>query len=148
MPEGWDRTYEDLTCELEQGMRPELGSPELEWAFAYERTLIPVGSRFPRPGDIYRASRSMVTRFFTEHRSPVTGGGKAPILPGETFAIDCDPEQSEPIYILARPCDRALVEARVVTPEERKLPTYSGFYFQLRTLELLANFELVRAAGT
>jgi hypothetical protein len=40
------------------------------------------------------------------------------------------------------------VEERIVSVEERRLPTYSGFHFQFRTVELLDDFELVRAAAT
>ncbi len=147
LPEGWNKTFEDLSREMESGTRTELASPELDWAFEYERKLIPEGSRFPKPGDSYRANRATVARFFTEHRSPVTGGGEAPILPGELFTIDCDPEEHEPIYVIARACDHSRVEARVVSAEERKLPTYSGFHFQLSTRELLIGFDLVSEAA-
>ena len=30
-----------------------MGSPEVEWAIDYERSLIPVGTRFPKKGDVY-----------------------------------------------------------------------------------------------
>jgi hypothetical protein len=89
-----------------------------------------------------------VARFSTEHRSPVTGGGEAPILAGELFVIDCDPEENESIYVLARAIDHSRVEARVVSAEERKLPTYLGFCFQLSTRDLLIGFDLVSEAAT
>ncbi len=54
-PEGWNKTLADLDAEYRAGARVTLGSPEVDWAREYERSLLPADTRFPREGDVYEA---------------------------------------------------------------------------------------------
>ena len=43
-----------------------MGSPEVEWAIDYERSLIPVGTRFPKKGDVYEPATDVeIGQFFS-----------------------------------------------------------------------------------
>ena len=58
-PEGWNKTLADLMDEVTTGKRKSLGSPEIDWARDYERSLLPVGTRFPQRGDLYEVTEAV-----------------------------------------------------------------------------------------
>ncbi len=60
MPKGWNKTCADLFQEMEQGKRLIATEEEIEWALAYERSLLPASTlnwlkiwsnRCSEPGD-------------------------------------------------------------------------------------------------
>ena len=69
-PAGWNLTISDLLKELTEGKRKQLGSPETEWARAYERSLIPKAYRFPRKGDLYESKIDQEIEFLTSWTAP------------------------------------------------------------------------------
>jgi hypothetical protein len=143
-PPGWNKTIEDLLAEASRGERASVGSPEVDWARDYERSLIPVGARFPRKGDVYEAKKGIVVRYMTAWGGPYTGGGEGTLEAGEQIEIHQEPAFLEPVGVYARPIDYARIEERMVPKELRAHADYAGFYLFLKTEALNSAFELIR----
>jgi len=69
-PPGWKKTIEDLFDESRAGNRSSVGSPEVDWARDYERSLIPAGTRFTKSGDIYQAIIDVEVSYLTSWSAP------------------------------------------------------------------------------
>ena len=90
-----------------------MGSPEVEWARDYERSLIPAGMRFPKMGDVYEATRDVEVRYLTSWSAPFTGGGWGTLKKGERAIINCEP-LPRPIAANAKAINYAQVEEEMV----------------------------------
>ena len=142
-PPGWNKTISDLKAEIKRGERVWMDSPELDWARDYERDQIPADFRFPRRGDIYEALEDMPVHYKTAWTAPLTGGGYGLLKKGERVVVDHAPTDPKPIAVYAKAVDYANLEQRMVSASDRKSPTYGGFYFSFRTVELNLEFRLV-----
>jgi hypothetical protein len=141
-PPGWNKTIQDLFAETRSGKSHSVGSPEVDWARDYERSLIPIGSRFPKKGDVYEATTDVEVSYLTSWAAPCTGGGKGTLMKGERVVIDADP-LPRAIIANGRPIDYLRVEERVVPFTDRTNGQYSGFYLLLKTIDLSRYFKLV-----
>jgi hypothetical protein len=142
-PPGWNKTIADLSAEMKKGIRKSFGSPEVEWARDYERSLLPKDIRFPKQGDIYEAIEDVPVHYMTAWRAPFTGGGDGQLKKGERVVIKDKPIDSRPIGVYAEAANYASLEERIVPSAERNDPKYAGFYFSFKTLELNRKFRLV-----
>jgi hypothetical protein len=144
-PAGWDKTIADLSAELHAGLRDTLGSPEVDWARDYERSLLPADTRFSCKGDVYETLEDFEVPYMTSWRAPFTGGGKALLKRGDQIEIPDSSVIPQPILVYARAVNYRELEVRVVPESERKSESYTGFYFAVRTSDLNTKFRLVRS---
>jgi hypothetical protein len=142
-PEGWNKTIADLLAEADAGLRPSVGSPEVEWARDYERSLLPPDTRFPCEGDVYEALQDFEAEYLTSWDKPFTGGGKAGLLKGEQVVVQYAPADSRPIMVYAHPVNYRDIEARVVPESERRAQSYAGFHFAISTADLNRYFRVI-----
>ena len=140
-PLGWNKTIQNLFDESKK-TGSAVGSPEVEWARDYERSLIPVGTRFPKKGDVYEATADVEVRYLTSWSAPFTGGGSGTLKKGERVIIDYDP-LPRPIAANAKAINYTHVEEDLVPKSDRMNKKYSGFYLVLNTLDLSRDFKLV-----
>lgn len=142
-PSDWRLTIDDLMCEMKEGKRKSIGSPEVDWARDYERSLLSSSTRFPKQGDVYSAIEDMEVSYMTAWRTPFTGGGKATVRKGERFWIDSAPNSPRPISVYAVAVRYDALELEVIPAVEREDPKYNGYYFSFKTEDLNARFNLV-----
>ena len=143
-PADWNLTISDLSAEMKAGKRKSIGQPELDWAREYERSLIPVGVRFPRKGDVYESLEDQPVQYMTAWAAPFTGGGDTVLLKGERVWVDNQPHENNPIGTYALAVEYKKLEERIVPHEERENPKYDGFYFHFKTVALNKTFRLVQ----
>jgi len=67
-PSGWNKTLQDLFDESKKS-GSAVGPPEVEWAKDYKRSLIPAGTRFPKKGDVYEATKDTEVSYLTSTTS-------------------------------------------------------------------------------
>jgi hypothetical protein len=142
-PTGWNKTVADLLEEARRGERGSLGSPEVDWARDYERSRIPFGMRFPRKGDIYEAIKDMDVHYMTAWAAPYTGEGEGILQAGDRILVYQDPIYREPVVVYAKAIDCGRMEERMVPEAVRADPSYSEFYFCLKTVDLNNLFKLI-----
>jgi hypothetical protein len=147
-PPGWNKTIDDLLVEARAGGRNAVGSPEADWARDYERSLLPVGTRFPKKGDVYEATEDLQVGYLTSWAAPFTGGGTGTLKSGERVIVDDDVLLARPVGVYARPIDYAAVEERMVPESDRANRKYAGFCLSLKTADLSRNFRLVHEEST
>ena len=142
-PSDWRLTIDDLMREMKEGKRKSIGSPEVDWARDYERSLLLSSTRFPKQGDVYSAIEDMEVSYMTAWRAPFTGGGKTTIRRGERFWIDSAPSSQQPISVYAVAMRYDALELEVIPAVERENPKYNGYYFSFKTEDLNTRFHLV-----
>jgi hypothetical protein len=140
-PPGWKKTIQDLFAEATK-TRSAVGPPEVEWARDYERSLIPAGTRFPKKGDVFEATKDVEVRYLTSWLAPSTGGGSGTLKKGERVIINFEP-LPRPIAANATAINYSHVEEGMVPESDRSNKKYAGFYLVLKTLELSRDFKLV-----
>jgi hypothetical protein len=145
-PADWNLTLDELFAQAKAGGRHRVDAREIAWARAYEASLLPPGTRFPRKGDVYAARTDLTVAYMTAWAAPYTGGGEGTLHSGERIHIHVEPADATPIGTYALPVDYAAVEARMVPEGERTHHKYGGFYFFIRTIDLNRAFTLVEAA--
>jgi hypothetical protein len=141
-PPGWSKTIRDLSDEAKI-TGAAVGSPEVDWARDYERSLIPEGTRFPKKGDVYEATENFQVSYLTSWSAPFTGGGTGTLMKGERVILEDDMVIPRPVAVYAKPIDYATTEARMVPQSDRSNTKYAGFYLFLKTVDLSRNFRLV-----
>ncbi|MBE7466563.1 MAG: hypothetical protein HS116_24100 [Planctomycetes bacterium] len=142
-PPGWNKTLADLFAEAKRGERKSIGNQEAAWARAYERSLLPAQTRFPKKGDLYEALEDLTVNYLTAWQAPFTGGAECLMLKGDRVLVDDEPGQAEPITVYARAVDYERLERRIVPESDRTHPKYGGFYVALNTADLNTKFRLV-----
>jgi hypothetical protein len=135
-PAGWNKTIGDLCAEMDRGERASAGSPEVDWARDYERSLIPPDMRFPRKGDVYEALEDMTVRYMTSWAAPFTGGGDGLLKKGDRVLVDSEPHDSRAISNYATAVDYDALDERIVPASDRSAPKYGGFCFSFKTVDL------------
>lgn len=113
-----------------------MGAPEVEWARDYERSLIPAGTRFPKKGDVFEATRDVEVRYLTSWSAPSTGGGSGTLKKGERVIINFEP-LPRPIAANATAINYSHVEEGMVPESDRSNKKYAGFYLALKTLAIV-----------
>ena len=142
-PAGWNKTIENLCDEMNRGERSSMGSPEVDWALAYERSQIPMNMRFPRKGDVYEVLTDMSVDYMTSWAAPFSGGGAGILKRGDRVIVDREPVDPKAISVSAIAVDYKEVELRMVPSSDRTSPKYIGFYFSFNTVDLNRKFLLV-----
>lgn len=120
-----------------------MSGEEMEWARAYERSLLPACTRFPKKGDVYELLEDMDATFLTAWAAPSTGSGAGILRKGEKFVVKDGPIRADPIAVYAEALDYATLEKRLVAAEDRTHERYAGFYFCFKTADLNRRFRLV-----
>jgi hypothetical protein len=146
MPPGWNKTLDDLFDELAAGARDSIGSPEGDWARAYQLSLLSADTRFPHPGDVYEAREDMDIDYMTSWAAPFTGGGEACLRRVDRLQVTSVAVGERPISAYLQAVDYDEMEQRIVPQAERDARDYTGFYFSIRTRDLNEQFRLVTAA--
>lgn len=143
-PSDWNLTISDLFEELKAGKRAEIKDPEMTWAREYERSLIPLGYRFPKKGDLYAANFDQEINFLTTWTAPYSGGGTTTLFKGEQVWVDSNPIDKRPIgaYLLA--VEYKDLENRIVSESDRNSFKYDSYCFHISTKTLNENFKLVK----
>lgn len=141
-PEGWNKSLEDLAAEMRQGLRSSLGSPEVEWALDYERSLLPAGTRFPQKGDVYAAHEDVPVTLHLTWRSPVTTDVKYTLPRGCKVRIE-SAGTDRPLTVYAVPLDYKATEKAALSFWTRIRPDYGGYHLALDTREILRSFSLI-----
>jgi hypothetical protein len=142
-PPGWNKTIRDLMAEVDSGARRSVGSPEIDWARDYERSLLPADTRFPCEGETYEALEDCCVTYITSWAAPYSGGGTATLMRGERITIRFAPKGSRPIMIYADPAEYRVLESRIVPLAERRAASYEGYHLAIATVELNKKFRLV-----
>jgi len=142
-PADWSLTIADLMDELKAGKRDSLGSPEREWALAYQRSLIPKGNRFPRLGDVYASRQDQTVSYLTTWNRPYSGDGEAVLRKGDRVWIHDAPNGDEAIGSYALALDYQRLEQLMVPEQTRNSRNYTGFHFYFDTIDLNRLFQLV-----
>jgi hypothetical protein len=145
-PPGWNKTIQDLFDESKIA-GSAVGPPEVEWARDYERSLIPAGTRFPKKGDVYEATRDLKVNYLTSWSAPFTGGGSGTLKKGERVIINYEP-LPRPIAANAKAINYTHVEKEMVPESDRSNKKYAGFYLVLKTMDLSRDFKLVHEEST
>jgi hypothetical protein len=146
-PPGWNKTVDDLFAELGALKRSSVGPPEIDWARDYQRSLIPVGTRFPKKGDVYEAVADIEVHYLISWAAPSTGGGMGTLMKGERIIVE-NGLLPRPISVYAKPKEYAAMEERMIPESDRKNKQYAGFYLSLKTVDLSRNFILVYEEAT
>jgi hypothetical protein len=141
-PSGWNKTGQDLVSEMKSGLRKSISVQEAEWARNYDRSLLPKGVRFPRPGDVYQAINDVEIEYLTHWHAPCTGSGSAVLKEGERIVV-ADAYGPEPLRIYALPEDYKQLELRMVPQDERMRRDYGSFSLTISTRDLSTKFRLV-----
>jgi len=142
-PPGWNKSVADLMAEVDSGAKQAVGSPELDWARDYERSLLPPGTRYPCEGEIYEALEDFPVSYVTSWAVAFTGGGTVLLHRGERILIRYAPKDSLPIMVYADAMDYGSVEKRAVPPIQRRAASYEGIQLAIGTLDLNRKFRLV-----
>ena len=141
-PEGWNKTFDDLAAEVRQGLRSSLGSPEVEWAQDYERSLLPAGTRFPKQGDVYAANEDVPVTLYLSWRLPFTSDMPYTLPGGCRLRIESD-GGDRPLAVNALPVDYEATEKAALSVWIRFRPGYGGYHLTLHTRDILKSFSLV-----
>jgi hypothetical protein len=124
-PPGWNKTIQNLFDESKK-TGSAVGPPEVEWARDYERSLIPVGTKYPKKGDVYEARTDVEVSYLTSWSAPFTGGGSGTLKKGERVIIDYDP-LPRPIAANAKAINYTHVEEDMVPESDRSSTKYRVF---------------------
>jgi hypothetical protein len=136
-PPGWNKTITDLCAEADKLGLP-VGSPQTDWARAYERSLLRPWARFPLDGDIYEALEDTAVSFMTSWKAPFTGGGTGAVPKGTKVRVSVSDFEPEPIRVYAQPLEREMIERLLVPEEDRKSASTVGLASQ-SPLEISTN---------
>ena len=137
-PEGWTTTLSDLRARRDPvPMGP--GSREWEWAYAYELSLLPPDTVFPREGDILSVVEGFRVQYVANEglMSPDTGYGM--LMPGDSVEVHRLPLYERSLSAEIRPVNYVEVEERIIPRELRDKHWYQGFHLFVSTVELSAN---------
>ncbi len=143
-PKGWNLTVNGLMNQLVSGKRKQIGDPELSWARASERSLIPTNYRFPSKGDLYKSKVNQTIDYLTAWSVPYTGGGTTTLYKDEKIWIDSEVSDDKPISTYALPVNYKELEERIVPLSERTALKYNGYYFHISTKAINENFDLIQ----
>jgi hypothetical protein len=143
MPPGWNKTLDDLFAELAAGDRDSIGSPEGDWARAYQLSLLPTDTRYPCEGDVYEATEDRPIDYMTSWAAPFTGGGEGRLRRGDRLQVTSIAVGERPISAYLQAVDYRGLEQRMVPQAEREARNYTGFYFSVQTRDLNEKFRLV-----
>jgi hypothetical protein len=144
-PPSWNKTIRDLLAEVDRGESGSVGSPEVDWARDYERSMLPADIRYPRKGDIYEAVTDFEVTYLTAWTAPYTGDGRGSLKGGDRLCIEHEPSNPKPTSVYATAVNYEDLEKRLVPPDVRKNEQYSGYYFSIKTADLHSLFKLVHA---
>jgi hypothetical protein len=131
-------------AEVDSGHRQRVGSPEVDWARDYERSLLPPDTRFPREGEVYEVLQDILVDYLTAWATPFTGGGKGTLLRGEKVIIRYAPKDARPLMVYADPMDDGAVERRLVPAVERQASSYERFYLAISTRDINTHFRSIK----
>jgi hypothetical protein len=146
-PPGWNKTLADLFAEMKRRERRSVGSPEREWALAYERSLLPADFAYPRAGDCFEAIKEVTVDYQIAWHGPISGDGSGVLLPGDLVIIDPQLNDPQPLLVYAKPVPYGLIEARLVLATTREDRRYRGINLALKTTLLASAFRRVPPAS-
>jgi hypothetical protein len=142
-PDGWTKTIADLTAECDKGLRTSVGSPELNWARAYERSLLRPWVRFPVNHDIYEALDDTPVNFLIQWKAPFTSGGSGTLPKGSKVRVTVFEADPDPVGVYASPLEAKAVELVLVPEADRTREKYNGYILSISTADLNTKFRLV-----
>jgi hypothetical protein len=141
MPSGWHKTWDDVLAEMQPG--ESVGRPEMAWAQEYERSMLPGGLRFPRLGDVYEPLEDMTVTYMTQWLAPYTGGGDGVLKKTDRLVVEFEPGDDSPLGASLRAVDYPALEERMIPASDRQSPTWAGFRFYIKTIDLNRKYRLV-----
>ncbi len=143
MPDGWNKTIDDLYNEIEEGKRTKIEHHEICWTYQFERSLMLPGYRYPKKGDVYESKCDQQIELVTDMAMRYLGGslGTVIILTGERIRIFDDSGKKKPLKVYADPVNYHEIETRIVPENMRnKNPIGNLFYFSVSTRVLNENY--------
>jgi hypothetical protein len=146
-PSGWRKTIADLCAESKESRRP-IGPTEIEWARAYERSLLRPWARFPVDGEIYETIEETPVSFLTHWQAPFTDGGDGVLPKGTKVRVRVPDFMPDPISVSADPLDRKRIETLLVPEAIRTAPKYGGFSLSISTADLNRKYRRIDRDGS
>jgi hypothetical protein len=141
-PADWRTTLTELLDKAKESRQPPPPT-EIEWARAYERSLLRSWARFPLDGDVYEALDDTPVQFSTHWRAPFTGDGTGILPKGSKVRVRVADFMPEPVAVPAVPLDRDAIERLLVPESTRNAAKYDGISITIRTADLNRLFRLV-----
>jgi hypothetical protein len=142
-PKDWNKTQAELFEEMRQGKRLIATREEMDRALEYERSLLPPGTVFPRPDQIWMVVRDCEVDFEVFFAAPGGGTiGRFTIGLGERVKIG-NQTVGETLRVHFLPLRYDELEDAVVAPKVRSDPRYCDYAFYANTGYFNEHFRLV-----
>ena len=141
--ENWNKTMDDLEAEARAGTRSgTITAEEMNLARAYEISLLPAATVFPRSGQVWEAIEDVDVTYIIYYRAPFSSGGSGILQRGELVRID-PPTDVQMLGVGAQPLRSDEVEKTLIPESTRGDRKYDGYGLYLKTSELNRHFRLV-----
>jgi len=105
--------------------------------------LLPVGTRFPKNGELYESTSEIEVNYLTHWKAPATDGGKGILPKGIVVAVSFNPRITEAIGVMAKPIEYERVEEILIPEDVRSGSKYGGYSIVVKTQQLNEEFKLV-----
>lgn len=139
----WNKTMDDLYAEARAGTRSgTITAEEMELANAYELSLLPADTEFPRSGQVWEAIEDVEVDYIVYHRAPFSTGGRGVLNRGEQVRID-PPTREKMLGVAVQPLRSDEIEQALIPESTRRDRTYDGYRLYLKTIELNRHFRRV-----
>jgi hypothetical protein len=145
MPEGWNKTLDDLAKEIEEGQLLGIFGDEIEWAREYERSQLPRSTVFPKPDEVWETVDECEVQYMEMFTAPASGGGQTRLSAGEKVKM-IGLADAKPIRVSFIPLRYEELHARIVPKATRREPRYGGYCLSAKTAYFNQHFRLVERA--
>lgn len=146
MPPGWHKTLDDLLQEMDEGRRLGISGEEADCARAYERSLLPPDTVFPRAGQVWESVGDCEVHYHATFAAPGSSGGTARLAGGERVRILQLPV-GEPIVVYFVPLRYDDLHGVLIPPDVRSAPRYTNYCLFTKTAHFNVRFRLVEDVG-
>lgn len=146
MPEGWNKTLDDLMKEMEPGRLVGHFGDEIEWSREYERSQLPAGTIFPKPGEVWETVGECEVQYREMFTAPASGGGQTRLSAGEKVKM-IGLDDPKPIRVSFVPLRYEELHARIIPKETRREPRNGGYCLSAKTAYFSQHFRLVEGAA-
>ena len=132
-------------AELDRGERSSISRKEADQAYAYERSLLPQGTIFPREGEVWEAADDVKVEVVKRFAAPFICSGEAILPRGERVRVMRTFEE-EPLRVRARPLRYDELLPSLVRADIRDDPDFSSYQLEIGTADINQHFRRVDPA--
>ena len=143
-PAEWCLTIDELVAQQLAGLRGTITEEERLLAVAYEHSLLPTSTQFPKSGDIYLCTKDCELQLQVYFAAPVSKYRNIVFPHQHSLTVVNMDEDDEPVWVFAHPTDANL--ERDFVPAEylnSAYPCYDGFALIINTALLNSHFKLI-----